>query len=148
MTSARGCGSSARPAAGAGARWPASSSRPAVPPATIPCPTSTACATTSASWERGQRTLTDRYRLHYCKALGIPPAQSGSAPTGTHPGTLAPAASLAPALPAVPPAAELPVRVSSGTPHRGELRPSVPLAVAYRGIQVLRQGDSRSSERC
>ena len=86
-------------------------------------------------WERGQRTLTDRYRLHYCKALGIPPAQFGSAPTGTHPGTLAPAASLAPALPAVPPAAELPVRVSSGTPHRADPRLSVPLAVAYRGMQ-------------
>ena len=36
-------------------------------------------------WERGQRALTERYRLHHCKALGIPPAQFGSAPSGHSP---------------------------------------------------------------
>ena len=27
-------------------------------------------------WERGQRALTERYRLLYCKALGTPPPSS------------------------------------------------------------------------
>ena len=86
-------------------------------------------------WERDQRGPTERYKLHYCKALGIPPAQFGSAPAGTRTGTLASATSSAPALPAVPPAAEPPVHLSSATPHQADPRLSVPLAVAYRGTQ-------------
>ena len=86
-------------------------------------------------WERGQRALTERCKLHHCKALGIPPAQFGSAPTGTYPEALAPAASLAPALPGVPQAAEPPVRVFSATPHQADPHLPVPLAVAYRGRQ-------------
>ena len=42
-----------RPAAGPDGRWPASSSRPAAPPATSPCPAWTACATTSAGGNAG-----------------------------------------------------------------------------------------------
>jgi transcriptional regulator with XRE-family HTH domain len=36
-------------------------------------------------WERGTTTPTERYRLHYCKALGIPPAQFGLGQPGTGP---------------------------------------------------------------
>src|SRR5580658_4474402 len=31
-------------------------------------------------WEAGKIGLTERYRLHYCTALGIPPAQFGPQP--------------------------------------------------------------------
>ena len=86
-------------------------------------------------WERGQRALTERYRLHHCKALGIPPAKFGSAPAGTHPGTLAPAASPVPVLPAVTPDAEPPVHVPTATPHLADPHLPASIAVAYRGIQ-------------
>jgi transcriptional regulator with XRE-family HTH domain len=57
------------------------------------------CATLTAyilRWERGTITPTERYRLHYCTALGIPPAQFGPGqaengrgqPTGNHSGSL------------------------------------------------------------
>lgn len=74
-------------------------------------------------WERGRGGLTERYKLHYCKAFGILPDQFGADVTGSHSLTLAPAASLIPAVAADP---NLPV----------------PLAVAYRGIQDPLMGDS------
>jgi transcriptional regulator with XRE-family HTH domain len=33
-------------------------------------------------WEHGEHTITERYRLYYCTALNIPPAQFGIAPAG------------------------------------------------------------------
>jgi transcriptional regulator with XRE-family HTH domain len=36
-------------------------------------------------WEAGKIGLTERYRLHYCTALGIPPTRFGPRPPGTHP---------------------------------------------------------------
>ncbi|MGA2828956.1 MAG: hypothetical protein ABSF03_22910 [Streptosporangiaceae bacterium] len=86
-------------------------------------------------WERGQRALTERYRLLYCKALGIPPAGFGSGPAGTHPGTVAPPASPVPALPAVPPAAEAPIYVPTATPYLADAHLPASIAVAYRGRQ-------------
>jgi hypothetical protein len=74
-------------------------------------------------WERGRGGLTERYKLHYCKAFGIPPGQFGADVTGSHSLTPAPATSLIPAVIADP---SLPV----------------PLAVAYRGRQDPRMGDS------
>ena len=38
-------------------------------------------------WERGHGSITERYKLHYCRALGIPPAQFGSAPAVPDTGT-------------------------------------------------------------
>ena len=43
------------------------------------CPAWTACATTSDRWERGGP-MSERYRLHYCRAFGIPPAQFAPGP--------------------------------------------------------------------
>ena len=48
-------------------------------------------------WERGQGGLTERYKLHYCTALGIPPVQFGTDPAAQ----LQPADSPLPAPPAV-----------------------------------------------
>ena len=41
-------------------------------------------------WERGQGGLTERYKLHYCKALGIQPGQFGADPAGSYPPVPAP----------------------------------------------------------
>ena len=42
-------------------------------------------------WERGHGDLSERYKLHYCHALAIPPDQFGADPraphTGSAPGT-------------------------------------------------------------
>ncbi len=92
-------------------------------------------------WERGTDGLSDRYKLHYCHALGIPPAQFGpghsdiqqaAAPT---PGAIVLAS--APGLPAEPPVAQL-LSASGLTDPRLLL----PAAVAYRGMQEPDMGDS------
>jgi transcriptional regulator with XRE-family HTH domain/tetratricopeptide (TPR) repeat protein len=67
-------------------------------------------------WEADRGGLTERYKLHYSKALGIPPAQFGTDPPSSHPPPLA------------PPAA----RVS---PELTDPSLPTPLAVAYRGRQ-------------
>ena len=84
-------------------------------------------------WERGQGGLTERYKLHYCKALGIPPDQFGADPASPPPATLAQAVPAAP--PASPPFARVP-------PDLADPRLWIPLAVAYRGMQDAGMGDS------
>ena len=83
-------------------------------------------------WERGQGGLTERYKLHYCTVLGIPPDQFGTDPADSNPLTPAPAATLAP--PAVLPSAYVPAALV-------DPRLLVPVAVAYRGIEEPDMGD-------
>jgi transcriptional regulator with XRE-family HTH domain len=74
-------------------------------------------------WEADRGGLTERYKLHYCKALGIPPAQFGTDPPSSHPPPPAPQAADVPPDPADP-----------GLP--------VPLAFAYRGRRQPGMGES------
>jgi hypothetical protein len=48
-------------------------------------------------WEHGQHSLTERYKLYYCAALGIPPGQFGMAPARPAPATSVPAGPRLPA---------------------------------------------------
>jgi transcriptional regulator with XRE-family HTH domain len=77
-------------------------------------------------WERGRGNLTERYKLHYCRAFGIPPDQFGVDTAAS-----------------APSAAALANRQLAQVPHDladpGLLAPS---AVAYRGRQDPRMGDS------
>jgi hypothetical protein len=92
-------------------------------------------------WERGADGMTERYKLHYCHALGIPAshfgpghpdAQPAVAPT---PGTMTMA--IAPGLPVPSPAPP------PGTaPGVADPRLVVPVAVTYRGIREPEMGDS------
>jgi len=86
-------------------------------------------------WERGQGGLTERYKLYYCKAFGIPPDQFGADLADSHPLPPAQAGTLAPA---APPAISPFVRVP---PDLADPRLLMPLAVAYRGIQDPGMGD-------
>jgi tetratricopeptide (TPR) repeat protein len=93
-------------------------------------------------WERGHGSITERYKLHYCRALGIPPAQFGSAPAIPDTGTAAPGVTFAPAvppgvMPAGLPAQAAPSMHASASPRLGE-----PLVLGYRGIQESDMGDS------
>jgi hypothetical protein len=75
-------------------------------------------------WERGHGTITERYKLHYCRALDIPPAQFGTAS---------------------PQAALTPVASSGMTPTGvpPQAAPVVhPLILGYRGRQEPDMGDS------
>jgi tetratricopeptide (TPR) repeat protein len=82
-------------------------------------------------WESGNGGLTERYKLCYCKALGITAAQFGGGTAG--PGPLAPVADVAMVVPTGPAApglmAQVPVAVT-GQPDPGPLASSV---FAYRG---------------
>ncbi len=87
-------------------------------------------------WERGTDGLSDRYKLHYCHALGIAPGQFGPGHPDDRlglaqtPGTSV----MATALPAVPSLAE--------APAVADPRLVVPVAVAYRGIDEPDMGAS------
>ena len=74
-------------------------------------------------WERGRGALTERYKLHYCKAFGIQPGEFGADAAASHSPAPALPSSVIPAIPVDP---SLPV----------------PLAFAYRGRQDPRMGDS------
>jgi hypothetical protein len=93
-------------------------------------------------WERGAGGLSDRYKLHYCHALGIAPGQFGpgqpdSRPTAAQtPRTIIMAT--AAGLPAVPSLAQAPYVA----PGPADPRLLVPAAVAYRGIYEPDMGDS------
>ncbi len=93
-------------------------------------------------WERGTDGLSDRYKLHYCHALGITPGQFGpgradsqaaAAPT---PGTIIMATT--PRLPVVP---SLP-QGTHAEPSPVDPRLLPPIAVAYRGIHEPNMGHS------
>jgi len=93
-------------------------------------------------WERGTDGLSDRYKLHYCHALGITPSQFGPGRMDSHaaaaptPGTIIMAT--APGLPVVP---SLPQGTYAG-PGLVDSRLLPPVAVAYLGIQEPDMGDS------
>jgi len=93
-------------------------------------------------WERGTDGLSERYKLYYCQALGIPASHFGPGqPTGlpaagqTH-GTITLA--IAPALPAVPSLTQDP----NAAPDLVDSRLFAPGSVAYRGIHEPDLGDS------
>lgn len=74
-------------------------------------------------WEAGKIGLTERYRLHYCTALGIPPAQFGPQQSQ---GPLSPAddsASLVPGASWIP--ADVPLSTATDGPSRSERRTGV-----------------------
>lgn len=87
-------------------------------------------------WESGQGSLTERYKLHYCKAFGVPPGQFGTAQAQP---TTAGSATSALAVSPSSPAAWSP---ASATPGLADPRLLVPVAVAYRGIKESDMGDS------
>jgi transcriptional regulator with XRE-family HTH domain len=93
-------------------------------------------------WERGADGITDRYKLHYCHALGIPPARFGVDQPDNQP-TAAPSPgaitlAIAPGLPALPSLAQAP----SAAPGLADPSLVIPVSVAYRGIQEPEMGDS------
>jgi tetratricopeptide (TPR) repeat protein len=75
-------------------------------------------------WERGRGGLTERYKLHYCRAFGLTPGQFGANLAASHPSA-----------PAAVSALHVPLDLYD---------PSLlaPLAVAYRGRQDPQIGDS------
>jgi len=81
-------------------------------------------------WERGEGGLSERHKLHYCRALGILPSQFGPGQA-----TNAPDVPPVPAASArvMPPVNPVPEQSRSG-PVRGDPGLPVPCAVAYRGI--------------
>jgi hypothetical protein len=81
-------------------------------------------------WEGGQGGLTERYKLHYCQALGIPPSQFGAEQAQS---TMTGSATSALAISAPP---------ASATPDLANPRLLVPAAVAYRGRQSPGISDS------
>jgi transcriptional regulator with XRE-family HTH domain len=89
-------------------------------------------------WERGADGITERYKLHYCHALGIPPSRFGidqpdEQPAAAHsPRATEPA--VPPGLSAVPPA--------SLAPTMADPNLVAPAAVAYRGIDEPYMGTS------
>lgn len=88
-------------------------------------------------WERGADGLSDRYKLHYCHALGITPGQfgpgraDGQAAAAPAPGTI---------IMATTPG--LPVPSPTAAPIVADPRLVVPVAVAYRGMQEPDMGGS------
>jgi hypothetical protein len=93
-------------------------------------------------WERGADGLSERYKLYYCHALGIPvshfgPGQPDNLPgTAQMPGTGTPA--VAPDLPGAPLLTEAPYLV----PGLADPALLPPVAVAYRGRHEPDMGDS------
>lgn len=82
-------------------------------------------------WERGHGDLTERYRLYYCTAFGITPAQLGAAPP---PQATVEAEASARTSSAGSPALLTPPRSSSVVPDLPYPRLPPSIAVAYRGI--------------
>jgi hypothetical protein len=67
-------------------------------------------------WERGHGDLSERYKLHYCQALGIPPDHFGAHPAANQ-------------------------QTGGVPPEPADPGLLVPLAVAYRGRQDPQMGD-------
>ena len=84
-------------------------------------------------WERGQGGLTERYKLHYCKALGIPPDQFGADPADQPPANPSTGCHARPTCQLLP-SAHVPAALV-------DPRLLIPVAVAYRGIQEPDMGD-------
>ena len=88
-------------------------------------------------WERGEGGLSERYKLHYCHALGVLPSQFGPGKHDRRPATAAqaPAQALA-ILTGSPAAPQIPAAV-----RREDPRLPVAALVAYRGIHEPATGD-------
>jgi hypothetical protein len=88
-------------------------------------------------WERGEGGLSERYKLHYCHALGVLPSQFGPGKHDRRPATAAqaPAQALA-ILTGSPAAPQIPAAV-----RRVDPRLPVSALVAYRGIHEPATGD-------
>jgi tetratricopeptide (TPR) repeat protein len=93
-------------------------------------------------WERGHGSITERYKLHYGRALGIPPAQFGTAPAVPGTGTGVPGATLTPAVPLVATQVGRPAQVVSTMHVLMNPRLEEPLTLGYRGGQEPGMGDS------
>ena len=93
-------------------------------------------------WERGHGSITERYKLHYCRALGLPPTQFGTAPPAPDTGTAAPGATLAPAVPPRLTLADLPSQAAPGMRALANPRLGEPLILGYRGRPESDLGDS------
>ena len=63
-------------------RWPAASSRPAAQPAATAIPALDGMLHNIHRWER-EGGVSERHKLHYCRALGIQPGQFGPRPADT-----------------------------------------------------------------
>jgi tetratricopeptide (TPR) repeat protein/transcriptional regulator with XRE-family HTH domain len=86
-------------------------------------------------WEGGHGSITERYKLHYCRALGVPPAQFGSAPAVL-------GLTLAPAIPPRGMPADLPAQAAPITHPLVAPRLGEPLVLGYRGRTESDMGDS------
>ena len=93
-------------------------------------------------WERGHGSITERYKLHYCRALGVPPAQFGVVSAVPDTGTAAPGATLAPAIPTGAIPVGLPVQAAPVMHALASPLPVEPLVLGYRGRQEPDMGDS------
>ncbi|HVB42918.1 MAG TPA: hypothetical protein VNF47_09465 [Streptosporangiaceae bacterium] len=83
-------------------------------------------------WERGEDTPSERYQLHYCRALAIPPSQFGTAPPPP-PGTLPPQRTAT--TESGSPAAALPAPAPHPAPNPAGPFLPLPAAIAYGGMQ-------------
>ncbi len=93
-------------------------------------------------WERGHGSISERYKLYYCRALGIPPAEFGTAPPVSDNGTAPLGVTLAPAIPPGAAPADLPAQAAPGTHAPASPRLREPLILGYRGRQESDMGDS------
>jgi hypothetical protein len=84
-------------------------------------------------WER-EGGVSERHRLHYCRALGITPAQFGPRQNGGLPDPIAPGTG-AIGVPAAVATVLLPAQAAADPPGLPGLRLLAPGAVAYRGSQ-------------
>src|SRR5260370_34069375 len=95
-------------------------------------------------WERGTSGMSERYKLHYCDALHIPPDQFGPDQPPYQPQELTdgPAGATATAVARRSPA--VPAGRPAGYPTLAEqtLTPPPPAGLAYRWMQVPRVGES------
>jgi hypothetical protein len=93
-------------------------------------------------WERGHGSITERYKLHYCRALGISPAQFGTAPAVPDMGTTAPDVAPAPSAPLIVTPVDLPAQAAPSMHVLPNPRLGQPLILGYRGRQEPGMGAS------
>jgi tetratricopeptide (TPR) repeat protein len=84
-------------------------------------------------WER-EGGVSERHKLHYCRALGIAPAQFGPRPEGYPDPGVTPDSAAAMAVPAAA-AVLVPVQAGDGIPGLPGSHLPTPAAIAYRGRQ-------------
>lgn len=93
-------------------------------------------------WERGADGLSDRYKLHYCHALGITPSQFGPGQPDQRPDNMAGPVTLTLAVPAGLPSAASLAQMPSATPGVVDPRTLLAAAFAYRDRGTPDLGDS------